>query len=93
MSEKTRIKKNEKHWTIQCPNPECLCDDVESIEYIEWYPYYSKLSREEDGSITINTADGEIYYDGGSIDAKLQCSKCGTEWAMPINADDHINWD
>lgn len=93
MSEKTETKKNEKHWVIQCPNPKCLCDDASKIEYVEWYPNYSKLSREEDGSVTINAADGEIYYDGGSINSKLMCSKCGTEWEIPENVEPHINWD
>jgi len=88
MSTKDEIKsdKNEKHWTIQCPNPKCLCDDVSRIEWSEQYPVYSKLHKEEDGSISINTSDGEVFWDGGGDGGQLSCGKCGHEWAMPENA-------
>lgn len=76
---------------VQCPR--CGEGNVENISFIQWYPEYSNLHHEEDGTLTVNAMDGEIYYDGGSKDGQLQCDSCGQQWAVPKCLDPLINWE
>lgn len=87
------METKKQNWVIQCPKAECLNKDLDEIQWIEWYPEYSKLYTEDDGSVTINRLDGQIYYENGGKDETLTCMKCGSEWKLPENAEEEINWE